>query len=245
MINSGPHYSPSDDELVMFHFGEDLGPERMEVIAMAITEDPQMRRRYDELRRLLGASGAALAVTEPAPDFEQRLWRKLAPHLQTATKSRPLWLEWLLPGLALAASLGLGIVIGRQWQAPMVQAVDAPIALDAAAPDRVLAAHLAQHLGQTERLLRVAENGDSAGADPLAALLIESNRLYASAAERAGKPALAQFLSELEPILRGLANGDDAALGGAALAREQIRSRDLLYRLRALQTLQTAPTQTL
>ena len=68
---------------------------------------------------------------------------------------------------------------------------------------------------------------------------------FTSAAERAGKPALAQFLSELEPILRGLANGDDAALGGAALAREQIRSRDLLYRLRALQTLQTAPTQTL
>ncbi|HWS26930.1 MAG TPA: hypothetical protein VN259_10220 [Xanthomonadales bacterium] len=243
MITSGPHFSPSDDELVMFHFGEDLGPERMEAIAMAITDDPRLQQRYQELRRLLGASGAALAVAEPGPDFEQRLWRKLAPQLEPAAKRRPIWLEWLVPGLALAASLGMGIVIGRQWQP--AAAPDAPIALDAAAQDRVLAAHLARHLGQTERLLRVAENGDLTGADPLAAVLIESNRLYASAAERAGKPALAQFLSELEPILRELANGDDADLGGTALAREQIRSRDLLYRLRALQTLQATPTQTL
>jgi hypothetical protein len=66
------------------------------------------------------------------------------------------------------------------------------------------------------------------------------------AAERAGKPALAQFLLELEPVLRELANGDgDAALGGAGLAQEQIRSRDLLFRLRALEALQSAPVQTL
>jgi len=239
--------TPSDDELVMFHFGEDLGPERMEAIAMAITEDPRISRRYHDLRRMLGASSEALAVAEPGADFEQRLWRRLAPQLEPAAKRRPIWLEWLVPCLALAASLGLGIVVGRQWQppAPPPTAKDAPIALDAAAQDRVLAAHLVRHLGQAERLLRAAENTDAGTADPLAAALIESNRLYANAAERAGKPALAQFLTELEPILRELANGDDAALGGAALAREQIRSRDLVYRLRALETLHAAPTQTL
>lgn len=237
--------TPSDDELVMFHFGEDLGPERMEAIAMAITDDPRIQRRYDELRRLLGASSEALAVAEPGPDFEQRLWRRLAPQLAPPPARRPFWLEWLVPGLALAASLGLGIVIGRQWQVPSVAPPESPIALDAAAPDRVLAAHLVRHLSQTERLLRSADNGAAIASDPLAAALIESNRLYASAAERAGKPALAQFLIELEPILRELANGGDDALGGAALAREQIRSRDLLYRLRALEALQSAPTQSL
>lgn len=246
MIQSSPNCPPSDDELLLFHFDEDLGPQRMQAIAMAISDDPQVQRRYDELRRLLGASGAALALAEPDAGFEQRLWRRLAPQLAPTRPRRPLWLEWLLPGLALAASLGIGIVIGRHWQVPpAMPAQQAPVALDGAAQDRVLAAHLVRHLGQTERLLRSAENGDSGGSDALAAALIESNRLYASAAERAGKPALAQFLSELEPVLRELANGDDAALGGAALAREQIRSRDLLYRLRALEALQTAPTQTL
>lgn len=235
---------PSDDELVMFHFGEDLGPERMEAIAMAITDDPRVQTRYRDLQRLLGASSEALAVAEPGPDFEQRLWRQLAPQLAPAPKRRAIWRDWLMPGLALAASLGLGIVVGRQWQPP-APAPAAPIALDAAAQDRVLAAHLVRHLGQAERLLRAAENTEAGVADPLAAALVESNRLYASAAERAGKPALAQFLIELEPILRELANGGDDALGGAALAREQIRSRDLLYRLRALESLQAAPTQDL
>jgi hypothetical protein len=109
----------------------------------------------------------------------------------------------------------------------------------------VLAAHLSRHLGQTERLLRVAENGGADASGELARALVESNRLYAVAAERAGKLALAQFLLELEPVLRELANGNDAALGGADLAQEQIRKRDLLFRLRALETLQSAPVQTL
>ena len=159
---------------------------------------------------------------------------------------RPFWVEWLLPGLALAASLGLGVVIGRQWPSPPASSAAVPVTLSSDAGSRVLAAHLAQHLGQTERLLRVAENGGGADSEALAAALIDSNRLYAAAAERAGKPALAQFLTELEPVLRELANSSgDSALGGAGLAQEQIRSRDLLYRLRALEALQANPTQRL
>ena len=127
---------------------------------------------------------------------------------------------------------------------------EVPAALTASLSDdggqRVLAAHLSQHLSQTERLLRVAKNGDDVDLGALAGSLIEGNRLYAAAAERAGKPVLAQFLIELEPVLLELANDDaDGGLGGARLAQEQIRSRDLLYRLQALEALQGAATQRL
>lgn len=239
---------PGDDELVMFHFGEDLGPERMAAIAEALARDPRCAARYAELRRLLAASASALDASEPAPGFERRVWQQLAPRLQARrpAPTRTSWFDWLLPGLALAASLGMGIVIGRYWQPTPLAPAAAPLALSDDAGERVLAAHLSRHLGQTERLLRVAENGGAAGSGELASALIESNRLYAVAAERAGKPALAQFLHELEPVLRELANGEgDAALGGAGLAQEQIRSRDLLFRLRALESLQSAPVQTL
>lgn len=245
---NAPAYTPGDDELLMFHFGEDLGPERMQAIALAVAEDPRCAARYAELRRLLAASTTALADAGPASGFEQRVWRRLAPQLQPAPRPRPFWRDWFLPGLALAASLGLGIVIGRQWlpaPVPGAQPTPAPLALGADAGERLLAAHLARHLGRTERLLRAAENGDAGDAGDLAGTLIEGNRLYAAAAERAGKPALAQFLLELEPVLRELANADADALGGHALAQEQIRSRDLLFRLRALETLQTASTQRL
>lgn len=239
---------PGDDELVMFHFGEDLGPERMAAIAEALSRDPRCAARYTELRRLLSASTSALEASEPAPGFEQRVWRQLAPRLaaQRPAPRRPFWFDWLLPGLALAASLGVGVVIGRYWQPTPLAPAAVPLALSEDGGERVLAAHLARHLGQTERLLRVAENGGADASGELARALIESNRLYAVAAERSGKPALAQFLLELEPVLRELANENgDAALGGAGLAQEQIRSRDLLFRLRALEALQSAPVQTL
>ena len=241
-------FQPSDDDLVMFHFGEDLGPERMAAIAEALSRDPRCAARYSELRRLLAASASALEASEPAPGFEKRVWRQLSPRLERprARPQRPSWFDWLLPGLALAASLGVGIIIGRYWQPTPLAPAAAPLALSEDAGERVLAAHLSRHLGQAERLLRVAENGGADASGELARALVESNRLYAAAAERAGKPALAQFLLELEPVLRELANEDgDATLGGAGLAQEQIRSRDLLFRLRALETLQSTPVQTL
>ncbi len=237
---------PSDDELLLFHFGEDLGPERMAWIAAAVVDDAETARRYAGLRRLLDASATALDVADPSPGAADRIWRELLPQLGARhAQQSPIRFEWLLPAVALAASIGLGIVIGRSWLAPKPASVSAPLALEADAGDRVLAAHLARHLGQTERLLRIAVNGE-VGSDQLAATLVEGNRLYAAAALRAGKPALAQFLSELEPVLRELANDDgDNALGGAGVAREQIRSGDLLFRLRALAELQSAPTQRL
>lgn len=241
---------PGDDELLLFHFGEDLGPERMQSIALAIAEDPRCAARYAELKRLLAASTSALgAVAEPRPGFEQRAWRRLAPQLRPAQESRAWWRGGWGPPLALAASVGLGIALGRLWQAAppastSPAAVAQVVALEGDAGARLLAVRLAAHLGRTERLLRAADNG--AEASEFAQTLIDSNRLYAAAAERAGKPTLAAFLTELEPVLRELANADaDASLGGGELAREQIRSRDLLFRLRALQTLQSAPTQRL
>lgn len=236
---------PSDDELLMFHFGEDLGPERMAWIAASVADDPLTAARYAELRRLLEASTRVLAVDEPRPGASERIWRQLLPQLQPPAARRPSWFDWLLPGLALAASIGLGIVIGRNWQAPPAPVETAELTPAEDAGERLLAAHLARHLGQTERLLRVAENGE-VGSGQLAATLVEGNRLYAAAARRAGKPELAQFLNEIEPILRELANDDgDNALGGAGVAREQIRSGDLIYRLQALAALQSTTPQRL
>ena len=42
--------NPDDDELLLFHLGEELGPERMDAIACAIAADPRLAARYAALR---------------------------------------------------------------------------------------------------------------------------------------------------------------------------------------------------
>ncbi|MFO1495971.1 MAG: hypothetical protein U1F26_15075 [Lysobacterales bacterium] len=231
----------SDDELLLFHLGESLGLERMDAIACQLAVDPELAARYALLRRMLAASEVALAQHEPEAGLEQRLWARIAPQLQPPVRA-PWWQRWGWPMLAVAASAGLLVSVTLQLRAPTEAP---PITLAADASERVLAAHVARHLAQTERLLTVTDNG-GVGADALAAALIDSNRLYALAAERAGQTQLAQFLTELEPILRELANAPEGgALGGADLVRQEIRSRDLMFRLRALEDAHAAPVQRL
>ena len=231
----------SDDELLLFHLGESLGLERMDAIACQLAVDPELAARYALLRRMLAASEVALAQREPEAGLEQRLWARLAPQLQPPARV-PWWQRWGWPLLAVAASAGLLVSVTLQLRSP---AEAPPITLAADASERVLAAHVARHLAQTERLLTVTDNG-GVGADALAAALIDSNRLYAVAAERAGQAQLAQFLTELEPILRELANAPEGdALGGADLVRQEIRSRDLMFRLRALEDGQGGAVQRL
>lgn len=232
----------SDDELLLFHLGESLGLERMDAIACQLAVDPELATRYALLRRMLAASNVALAQAEPDTGFEQRLWSRLAPQLVRPQRA-PWWQRWGWPLLAVAASTGLLLSLALHWRVPEA-APTLTLATDAS--ERVLAAHVARHLAQTERLLTVADNG-GIGADALASALIDSNRLYAAAAERAGQTQLAQFLGDLEPILRELANagGGDGGLGGTDLVREEIRSRDLMFRLRALEGGQGRPVQRL
>lgn len=231
----------NDDELLLFHLGESLGLERMDAIACQLAVDPELAARYALLRRMLAASEVALAQSEPEAGLETRLWARIAPQLQQPTRVS-WWQRWGWPMLAVAASAGLVVSVTLQLRAP---AEAPPITLAADASERVLAAHVARHLAQTERLLTVADNG-GVGADALAAALIDSNRLYAAAAQRAGQVRLAQFLGELEPILRELANAPgDTGLGGADLVRQEIRSRDLMFRLRALEDGQGGAAQRL
>jgi hypothetical protein len=60
--------------------------------------------------------------------------------------------------------------------------------------------------------------------------LLSSNRLYRRAAERAGQRRVAALLLELEPVLTELANAPSSLDGSGP--REQIRERDLLFKVR-------------
>lgn len=228
----------SDEDLVLFHYRDQLSRERMQEIEDALFYDAGLRLRLAALRETLSAAGDAWPQPEADAGLEARVWERLAPALpKRRTQQEPSWLDWrswftfprnsriAFASIVLAA-VGIGYLLGRPAAPPR----DALLAEDASR--RVLAAYLAAHLENTERALMVASNSpaDGAAASELAESLLDTNRLYALAAERAGKPALGQFLRELEPVLIELANEDGAiepALG------DEIRRRDLTFKTRA------------
>ena len=228
----------SDEDLVLFHYRDELSRERMQEIEDALFYDAGLRLRLAAVRETLSATGEAWPQPEADAGLEARVWERLAPALpKRVPPAAPSWLDWrswfsfprnsqVAFASLLVAAVGIGYLLGRPATPPR----DALLAEDASR--RVLAAYLAAHLEDTERALMVASNspGDGEAASELAASLLDTNRLYALAAERAGKPALGQFLRELEPVLIELANEEGAIADGLG---DEIRRRDLTYKTRA------------
>lgn len=229
----------SDEDLVLFHYRDELSRGRMDEIEEALFYDAGLRLRLAALRETLAATAEAWPRPEADAGLEARVWERLAPALPARIEAeKPSWRDWrnwfsapfntrIAFASMLLAALGIGYLLGRPAGVP---AGDRLLAQDASR--RVLGAYLAAHLEDTERALMVAANspGDGAAASELAATLLDGNRLYALAAERAGKPQLGQFLRELEPVLIELANEEGAiepALG------DEIRRRDLTFKTRA------------
>lgn len=255
-----------DEELVLYYYRDGLVAERIAAIAATLAASPELRARYGELCAVLEAARAVTAP-EPAAGLEQRTWDRLQERLATARDAAPRRAQTAAPSsthrrrrrfpwamaAALAAALGLGVVIGSALldpaSQPLATAPEAQPASTAPLPSaivdrdpllaaRLLDAYVADHLRASQGLLLTALNepqGPLAGSgDQLAAALVDSNRLYAAAAARAGNARLAELLRQLEPLLIELAN--PPASDGIEVRkglREYLRDSDLLFRLRA------------
>lgn len=251
----------NDDDLILYHYDDGLTPERREVIAAALVVSPEMRARYACLRATL-ATADRVAPANPDAGFEQRVWQSLEARMAndaTFASSQPAspafprrgtamskqqrprsrWRTGLVAAASVVLILGAGFFAGRN-SLPEPSA-PTPVAAQSAETQlaaRVLDAYVAAHLRETEGVLLTALNSDSddlaAGNAELAAALVESNRLYASAARNAGNTRLAEFLRQMEPVLIELANpprGDGIEVREGL--RDYMRESDLLFQVRA------------
>lgn len=250
----------NDNDLILYHYDDGLAPERREVIAAALAVSPELRARYACLRATLAAADR-VAPANPDAGLEQRVWQSLEARLAADTMSastqtaspafpragamrsqqrpRTRWRGAAAMAAFAMLILGAGFFIGRSTLPEPV----APPPLAAQTDEsklaaRVLDAYIAAHLRETEGVLLTALNSDSndlaAGNAELAAALVESNRLYASAARNAGNTRLAEFLRQMEPVLIELANpprGDGIEVREGL--RDYVRESDLLFQVRA------------
>ena len=217
-----------DEELILFYYGEHDAPAEL---LNELESDPELARRFQALRRELSALDV-LDSPDPRPGLEQRMWARVAGSLEPRRRRFPLGWAALAAGVAVLvvaaflAGRGLKLTPDATTVATSLQA------LPPEARERVLQAALADHLESSQRLMMEVVNAPESVGDEQAwaETLLSANRLYRRAAERAGQRRVAAILLELEPVLGELANSPGSPdLTGA---REQIRERDLLFKVR-------------
>jgi hypothetical protein len=233
----------TEDELVLHHFGEGDAVTAVEAHLGACAE---CREALAALRRDLGA----VPAPEP-PDrgdgYGAEVWSRIQPRLGEAdvpfgaarTRSRlsswrPVW-----GPIALAASLVLAFLLGRQWP----PATPPPAAVSAAARERILLVAVGDHLERSAMLLVELANAgadgrpvDISSQQEWAEELVGENRLYRRTVVRADEPGVASVLDELERLLVEVAHRP-SSLSPAELGevRRRIESRGLLFRVRVIE----------
>jgi hypothetical protein len=222
-----------DDDMILYLYGEADDPE---AIQRQIDASPELRERYEALRRVLGAVDDAVPVPERGEGYGAEVWARLQPRLAQEKRpgsvipfpSRFRWQAAVWAAAALVL-LAVGFGLGR---------LSTPEALPAQARDRILIATVAAHLDRSERLLTEVAN-DSGGTVDLAAEsawardLLAANRLYRQSARQAGKQRLAGLLDEIEPFLLDLAHAsDEPATEEIEALRDRIAGQALLFKVR-------------
>jgi len=231
---------PPDDDLVLLFYGE-LPEDTQEALRRHLSDCDDCRASYNTLTRALHLT-SGLQAPDPGPDFEARVWARVAPGVQSARRLSSSWWRF---GAAAAALL---IIAGGAWiwssRVPE-QPAPAPVALTTPADDgtreRVLLAAVDAHLVQTEMLFvellnaPVGASGSSSYARLAADDLLASGRLYRETARDTGASQLVAVFDELEPVLVEVArSGAETNAGDIRALRGRIEQDDLLFKVRAV-----------
>lgn len=208
------HRPLSDQELILFYYGEHPQAE----LAERIANDPALTQRLNALADDLEAIEAAQSACDEDQLRARRLWHRISPSLDAASSpgadraaaarapsSRaPLW-------LAAAAVLALSVLISSLMPSLRPSPGDTPREVAQSEPARadVLVNRVVDaHLQETERLLITLVNQPDALTLNESELnsLLDRNRLYRQLAAQRGRDDIRQLLFELEPLLLDLAN---------------------------------------
>lgn len=228
----------SDNDLLLYHYGDGLDADERQRIAVALKAQPELVARLQSLVRQLDA--AATAPELPVPMHIQQRWRTAVERATSESAGNAGARSWSFNwrAVAVAAALILVVTLGAQLVLDTSRVDDPPLADQGpAVPDaaeRVNAPATEEggvrwHLASTQRQLIDVQQANGDERAELIATVIAQNRLYALAAERAGDERLARALRSFAPILEGLA--DDGGDPNGSLAQLNFELRVMQARL--------------
>lgn len=223
----------SDNDLLLYHYGDGLEDSERAAIATALRTQPELAARLRALVEQLDA--AATSPEIPVPAHVRSRWQVALEHAARDEKSGALWPSgWrLAAGAAVAVllviTLRFGFELGREhpYDKPTPVAANVP---RAASSDEQ---GLRWHLAATERQLAQLDTVSDEDRTALIQTVIEQNRLFAAAAEHTGDQRLARALRSFTPILETLAETPGSADSASELAQLNFELRVMQARLAA------------
>lgn len=228
----------SEDELILHHYGE-ADPAAAEAhLAACETCRASRDALFEDLRVLKDD-----AVPERGEDYGAAVWARVAPQL--GRRSRLLSFparRWLAP-VAIAASLLVAFLLGRNMQPLEPSPSPAPReVVREVVRERILVVAVGDHLEKSRMvLLELSHAGDEAKKVDISAEqswaenLLANNRLFRQTAARAGENKVASVLDDLERLLVEVANGPSELSHEEAQAmRKRIEGGGLLFKVKVL-----------
>jgi hypothetical protein len=232
----------TEEELISYREGDAQHEQR---ISAHVAECAACRAELNRIDAVLKALNE-FSVPDPGRDYEQRIWRQIAPRLpQNRVPWRYSWLGARRLGAfgALAATVLAAFSLGR-WVRPHSAAV--PDSLNAQqVRERVLVIAVGDHLDRSEMILVELEHAQPAAPGQKAINisaeqkraedLLQENRLYRQTAASEGDAGLASVLDELERVLVDIAHSP-GEISPAQLQsiQKRIESRGILFKVRVI-----------
>jgi hypothetical protein len=239
MHTQTPMRHPSEDDLVLFHYGE---TDDREAVEAHLASCEACRTDYEALQRAL-VKFESLTVPEPDEGFEARMWSRVQSRLDARTRFG--WWTFLSPArLTLAGAMAVlviaAFVIGRSWPRPEPVAPVTSAASDVG-NDRVLLVAVIDHLDRSERALTELVNVEPTGNVDISTEqasvrdLVPVNRLIRQTATEVGEAGMASLLDDLERVLVEIAHSPSTVSPEEFKEiRERIESQGIIFKVRVL-----------
>lgn len=220
----------SEEKLILYYYDDGLPAKERRHIANALEADAVLAARYRELAHSLGSLSEKEIPAAPAPVVQR--WHDSID--RAAARERPVEVHpatgfhfssffW---GIALTASLVLGIAIGNYWSADGTKGVAEDLQAsvtstpDAASLPVAFTRGLQVYLQESQDELRTLPVENDAVRGMLVMQIVNQNRLYERSATANNSPQLARVLRAFEPILLRLADENITAADAAALRQQ-------------------------
>jgi hypothetical protein len=220
----------NQDELTLYYYGDPSHEGRAE---RHLGECEECRAEYQRLQRVLN-SVDAFPVPERLADYEERVWRAVAPAIGVSRPRRSWWPSpktWALAGGL--ASLVVAFFAGRALRE------SDPTPGVTQAGQRILMLAVDEHLERSQLVLIEIANAPQGQARDIsfergtAEELLGANRLYRQTAALAGDTGTAEILEDLERVLLEIAHSPpQVSAAEVEELRRDIQDREILTKVK-------------